>query len=96
MNDYLQAPYDAGVVAAMQALRDGVANEDQQYLAMKWIIEVAGFAYQQSFHPGGEDGRRATDFSEGRRFVANSIIKMMKIPLSVVQAQDEARKNEAI
>lgn len=83
------APYTGTEVSAMHALRDGDADDVQQAIALRWIIENAGAAYEQSFYPGGEDGRRATDFAEGRRFVANSIIKLMKLPLSVVQAQDE-------
>ncbi len=66
--------------AAIQALAAGNANEGQQQRALKWIIEIAGGAYNMSFYPG-EEGRRDTDFAEGRRFVANSIIKLTKLPL---------------
>ena len=72
--------------AAVQALAAGNANEGQQQMALKWIIEKAGFAYQQSYFPG-DDGRRDTDFAEGRRFVANTIIKLTKWRLGNVQTK---------
>ena len=84
------AEYGRNEVVAIQALSDGVANDEQQRIALRWIIEEAGFAYQQSYFPGGEDGRRDTDFAEGRRFVANSIIKLIKMPMSKVDENVKA------
>lgn len=39
-----------------------------------------------SFRPGGDDGKRETDFAEGRRFVGNQIIKLTKA--SIGQMKD--------
>lgn len=65
---------DAGeqVTYAIRAFHDGKANEGQQKLVWDWInyITGAGERWQDlSFRPGGEEGRRLTDFAEGKRWV---------------------------
>ena len=74
--------YDVVDVQAIQALVRGDATADQQQRALRWIIEQAAGTYDQSFWPGGEDGRRNTDFAEGRRFVGNQIVKLTKLNVS--------------
>jgi hypothetical protein len=76
------AGYDVIDVQAIQALVRGDATSDQQQRALRWIVEQAAGTYDQSFWPGGEDGRRNTDFSEGRRFVGNQIVKLTKLNVS--------------
>lgn len=71
--------YDLPDIVALQALQQGTADAEQQKRALKWIVEVASGRDEQSFYPGGEDGRRNTDFAEGRRFVGNSIVKMLRL-----------------
>lgn len=75
-------PYGIADVQAIRALIIGEATPDQQQRALRWIIEVAAGTYDQSFYPGAEDGRRNTDFAEGRRFVGNQIVKLTKINTS--------------
>ena len=75
-------PYEDADAAAIQALIRGNAEEHQQQRALKWIIEVACGTYNQTFYPGGEEGRRNTDFAEGRRFVGSQIVKMTRINTS--------------
>lgn len=41
--------------------------------AIKILIEDICGANRLSFTHGGEDGRRATDFAEGKRFVAGTL-----------------------
>lgn len=64
---------DAGeqVTYAIRALAEGKANEGQQRLVWDWLsyVTMTGYWTDNSFRPGGEDGRRSTDFAEGRRFV---------------------------
>lgn len=76
------ANYDIIDVQAIQALMRGDATPDQQQRALRWIIEQAAGTYDQSFYPGGEDGRRNTDFAEGRRFVGNQIVKLTRLNAS--------------
>lgn len=67
--------YSKRVVYAMQAMENGVADEDQQKLVLKWIIDCAG-TYDLSYRP---DDNSATNFSEGKRFVGLQIIKLLKL-----------------
>ena len=74
-------PPDGGeaVVYAIRALADGKANDGQQKLIWNWLGYITGtgdsFA-DLSFRPG-EDGRRNTDFAEGKRFVGLQIPKQL-------------------
>lgn len=78
MDAHAPAPYDKAVLTAIRACIAGVANEGQQKAAMDWIITQAANYYDLSYRSGGEDGRRATDFHEGRRFVGAQIVKMLR------------------
>lgn len=84
---FLPPAYEAADAAAIQALLRGEAEPHQQQRAMKWIIEVCAATYDQSFYPGGEDGRRNTDFAEGRRFVGSQIVKMTRINTSTMRRE---------
>mgnify|MGYP001616833519 CR=1 FL=1 len=62
---------DDAVIWASLAFSKGQASESQQRLLWDWMMYAtgAGDAYSDlSFRPG-EEGRRATDFAEGKRFV---------------------------
>lgn len=80
--------YEIADVAAVQALVSGTATPEQQQRALKWIIEVAAGTYDMSFYPGAEDGRRNTDFAEGRRFVGNTVVKMTRLNLMALRKND--------
>lgn len=69
--------------AALRTLRDGCANEHQQKLAWKTIIEIVANVRGSSFFPGGIDGQRATDFNEGRRWVGRSLEEAAKFEAPV-------------
>lgn len=81
-------PYELADVTAIQAVARGDAEEAQQLRAMKWLIEVACATYDQSYYPG-EQGRRDTDFAEGRRFVGNTLVKMTRLNLSQMRREEE-------
>jgi hypothetical protein len=78
MEAHAPAPYDKDILMAVRAVIAGKANEGQQQTAMDWIINQASNYYDLSYRSGGEDGRRATDFHEGRRFVGAQIVKMTR------------------
>lgn len=69
---------DAG---ALQALMRGDASPDQQKHALRFVIESVCGTYDLSYRPG-DDGRRDTDFAEGRRFCGLQIVKFLKLNLS--------------
>ena len=73
-------PADAG---ALQALQRGNATAEQQKRAVAWIINGACATYDLSYRPG-EEGRRDTDFAEGRRFVGLQLVKMLKLKLGLL------------
>lgn len=80
-NAHDPADYDELVVYAVRAVYLGEASAAQQKLAWEWIMYVsgAGDGFQDlSYRPGGEDGRRQTDFAEGKRFVGLQIRKMLR------------------
>lgn len=83
-------PYDLADVSAIQALLAGTAQPEQQQRALRWIIETACGTYDQSFWPGGDEGRRNTDFAEGRRFVGNSIVKLTRLNLMQLRRDENA------
>lgn len=88
LKPWAPAPYDPADVAAIQALGRGDATEDQQQRALRYIIEVVAGTYDQSFWPGGEEGRRDSDFAEGKRHVGNTLVKMTKLNLSKMRRME--------
>lgn len=76
--------YETADAAAIQALDRGDATPEQQRRALKWLIEKACGTYDLSYRPG-EDGRRDTDFAEGKRFVGSQVVKMLKLNLSLLR-----------
>lgn len=73
--------FDIADAVAIKALQNGTAEPHQQQRALKWIIEAAAGTYDQTFYPGGEDGRRSTDFAEGRRSVGLRIVHLANASL---------------
>lgn len=66
-------------IFALQALNNGQANPDQQQRVWRFIRETLCGCEIMSFWPGGEDGRRATDFAEGRRWVATQMRRLSRL-----------------
>lgn len=62
-------------IFALQAL----ANDPTHKRAWDFLREKVCGADTMSFWPGGEDGRRATDFAEGRRWVANIMKRLSNL-----------------
>lgn len=85
------APYDEAVVVAINAMRQGVANEAQQKLGMQWIEYVACDVEGMSYFDQSDGGERATAFHEGRRFVGNQIRKMSNPITLAAKAVAKAR-----
>ena len=74
--------WDLADASALQSLEAGTADQDAQRRALKWIVEQGAGYYQMSFQPGGEEGRRDSDFAEGRRFVGAQVVKLLRLNLS--------------
>lgn len=91
---YTPAGWEPADASALQALLAGDANSVQQKRALDWIINKACATYDQSFRPGGEDGRRETDFALGRAFAGQQIVGMLKINLSVILKDERPQPKE--
>lgn len=66
-------------VFALQAIEKGLANSGQQQRALAFIVRALTEERRMSFFPGGEDGRRASDFAEGKRWVGLQIARILKL-----------------
>lgn len=89
---YLPPAYELADVSAFQSLARGEANPDQQRRVLKWLLERGCALYDLSYRPGGEDGRRDTDFCEGRRFVGLQVVKLTRLNLAALK-HDEPRSD---
>jgi len=71
--------------AAIQALYNGKANEEQQKICLRWILESACalpvWPYKES--------QRETDIALGRHFVGHQIMGAVKVSLSKLQRKEE-------
>lgn len=81
------AEYELADISAIQAVSSGTASAEQQKRALNWIIESAAGLYDLSYRPG-EEGRRDTDFAEGKRYVGNEIVKAIKTNLAAMRRKE--------
>lgn len=75
--------FDPADAEAFQALARGNATGAQQKRALDWLVKSACSTYDMSYRPG-EDGRRDTDFAEGRRFVGLQIVKLLNLKIGLL------------
>lgn len=85
---WLPPHYELADAGAIQALHRGEATPEQQQRALKWIIEHACKTYDMPYRPGGDDGRRDTDFALGRQFVGQQIVKLLKLNLAMMRTRN--------
>lgn len=94
------------VVMAIRAFEAGNANAGQQQTAWRYLMyltRASGEFQDLSFRPGGAEGRRATDFAEGMRFVGMMLRKLLrpeftpqpKTPALPVSVQKRFRERRA-
>jgi hypothetical protein len=69
-HEHLQAIY------ALKALQAGEATKDQQQVALDFLIKNLCATYDMSYMP---DSDRDTAFAEGKRWVGNQVIKLLKL-----------------
>ena len=79
------------IVYAIKALPEGKATPEQQSALMRWLLYEATKFYDLSYRPGGEDGKRDSDFAEGKRFVGSQILRAFNMSLEEVA---EMKKRE--
>lgn len=81
---WLPTPWDPADALSVQRLSQGQANTAEQKRALEWILRATG-VNDQPYRPGGEDGRRETDFALGKQMVGREIVKMIKINLARIK-----------
>ena len=81
---WMPPDYDPATIWAWRAFCKGEATQSQQVLIRDYFMYVtkASEEFQDlSFRPG-EEGRRATDFAEGMRFVGVALRKLSRPELT--------------
>lgn len=73
---HLRCCFKIADVNNLQALGRGDASPEQQQAALKWIGEVAGMVYDETFDASSE---RVSAFMQGRRYVGQRLAAMCKI-----------------
>lgn len=71
-------PVEDAEIFAVQAIARGKAGEAEQLRFWAFLQRFCG-CDRMSFFPGGEDGRRATDFAEGRRWVGDQLRRISRL-----------------
>lgn len=72
---------DDADIFAVQALAKGIASDGQQKRAFDHIVRTLCGTDRMTFWPGAEDGRRASDFAEGKRWVGLQLRRIEKMRL---------------
>jgi hypothetical protein len=72
---------DYAEVMAVKALASGTANDRQQQIALKWIVEKAARRFDDPWSPD----QRETDFNLGRMRVGMSITDLVHMPNELVE-----------
>ena len=70
------ARYDDPDVYALKALERGDPTPEQCTRALNWIIHDLCKTFDMSYRPNSV---RDSDFAEGKRFVGNQIVKLLKL-----------------
>lgn len=75
---------DVAGARSIQAVAEGVADEVQQRLAIKTIVEQLCATYDLSYSP---DSERDSAFAEGKRFVGLQVAKLTKLNYTNVKRE---------
>ena len=71
-------------VHAIKALGRGVADPDQQIIAVSAIVDLLAGTYDLSYRPDGQGGERDTAFAEGKRWVGLMLRRIITQPEDVL------------
>lgn len=75
-------------VYALKALQTGEATKDQQQVALDFLIKNLCGTYEMTYMP---DSQRDSDFAEGKRWVGNQMIKLLKLTGEEIDAVRKAQ-----
>jgi hypothetical protein len=80
-------PWEPADALSIKRVASGAANALEQRRAIEWIMRCTGYG-GEPYRPGGEDGRRETDFALGKASVGRQIAKILNIDLTRVRGGD--------
>lgn len=83
-------PWENADALSVQRWSRGEANAIEQQRAFRWVLRATSYL-DEPFRPGGEDGRRNTDFALGKAHVGREIAKLINIDLSQLRGKDERK-----
>jgi len=84
---WMPTAWDPADALALRRVAAGTANSIEQQRAIKWIMRCSG-VHDEPYRPGGEDGRRETDFALGAANVGRQIAKLCSVDLSKLRRED--------
>jgi hypothetical protein len=79
--------YEKADALSIQRFAAGRASEVEQKRAFAWIMRCTGYT-DEPYRPGGEDGRRDTDFALGKANVGRQIAKLLHLDMTRVRGSD--------
>lgn len=81
---YMPPPWENADALSLRRVAAGNASSVEQQRAIAWIMKATGYT-DEPFRPGGEDGRRNTDFALGKAFIGRQIAKLLNVDLSRIR-----------
>ena len=79
---------------AIQALANGVANEDQQKRAFAAILHICGVG-DLAWMPAEHGGERDTAFAAGKQHVGHQLRKLVSFPLDFLTGERDGRREQS-
>lgn len=73
---WMPTPYTVAQAAAIRACASGAATDQQQRVAMEFIVKNLCGTYDLEYRPGS-DGARESSFAGGKRWVGLQIVKLV-------------------
>lgn len=90
------APFTLADAKSLQALAQGIADEDQQKRALRWVVNNAGIINRSTYQPGGLDGERDSIFAQGRRFVGIQVMRLITTNLEELKKDDAIQREDHV
>jgi len=94
LSPYRPAEYQLADVEAIQALMRGDASPAMQKRALHWIIRKLCRTYDLAYRPGGEEGRRDTDFALGCQYTGQQLVKLTLLNLAELRRRADEKQDK--
>ena len=77
---------------AFKRLYEGTAQPHQQQMALKYLVDALCRPHDMLYLPGDPE---STAFLNGRAFVGQKILKLIKVPIGKLALQEDNNNEEA-